>query len=105
MNIERVKNLESWIREDPNEPFNKYALAMELSGNDPKRVGSLFQELMTQHADYLPTYYIAAGFFLDQGDQPKAIQALETGILIAKKQKNLKTEKELTSFLDELLFE
>ncbi len=105
MNYERVKNLEQWILEDPTEPFNKYALAMELNGKDPQRVGLLFQELLTQHADYLPTYYIAASFFLDQGDQPKAIQALETGILIAKKQNNLKTEKELTSFLDELLFE
>jgi tetratricopeptide (TPR) repeat protein len=105
MNYERVKNLEQWILEDPTEPFNKYALAMELNGKDPQRVGLLFQELLTQHADYLPTYYIAASFFLDQGDQPKAIQALETGILIAKKQNNLKTEKELASFLDEILFE
>ncbi|MCA6434713.1 MAG: tetratricopeptide repeat protein, partial [Cytophagales bacterium] len=56
-------------------------------------------------ADYLPTYYIAAGFFLDQGNQPKAIQILESGIIVAKKQHNLKTEKELHSFLDELLFE
>ncbi|MCA6396213.1 MAG: tetratricopeptide repeat protein, partial [Cytophagales bacterium] len=48
MNIERVKNLEQWIVEDPKEPFNKYALAMELSGKDPQRVGLLFQELMTQ---------------------------------------------------------
>jgi hypothetical protein len=105
MNIERVKNLEQWIVEDPKDPFNKYALAMELSGKDPQRVGLLFQELMTQHADYLPTYYIAAGFFLDQGNQPKAIQILESGIIVAKKQHNLKTEKELHSFLDELLFE
>jgi predicted Zn-dependent protease len=105
MNYERVKNLESWIREDPNEPFNKYALALELTGNDPKRVCSLFQELMAQHADYLPTYYIAASFFLAQGNQPKAIQTLESGIIVAKKQNNLKTEKELHSFLDELQFE
>jgi hypothetical protein len=105
MNYERVKNLEQWILEDPTEPFNKYALAMELNGKDPQRVGLLFQELLTQHADYLPTYYIAASFFLAQGNQPKAIQTLESGITVAKKQNNLKTEKELHSFLDELQFE
>jgi hypothetical protein len=105
MNTERVKNLENWITEDPTEPFNKYALAMELSGNDPVRVGLLFDELMAKHPDYLPTYYIAASFFSNRGDQSKAIKALETGVLLAKKQNNLKTEKELTSFLNELLFE
>ncbi|MFM9840798.1 MAG: tetratricopeptide repeat protein [Cyclobacteriaceae bacterium] len=103
MNSERIKTLEQWIEEDPSDPFNKYGLAMELILNKPERAALLFDELLTQHSDYLPTYYIAAQFF-SQSNSDKAIAILEAGIELAKKQKNEKTLRELRSALDELRF-
>lgn len=104
MNSERIKTLEQWIKEDPHDPFNKYGLAMELSQLQPERAAALFEELLTSHADYLPTYYIASHFYADQGDQSKAIKILENGIVLARKQNNEKTLRELSSALEELRF-
>ena len=104
MNSERIKMLEEWIKENPNEPFNKYALAMEHSQVQPEKASELFGELLTLHPDYLPTYYIAASFFSYQGDQIHAIKILEKGIDLAQKQNNDKTLRELKSALEELIF-
>ena len=103
MNSERIQTLEQWIKEDPNDPFNKYGLAMELIKSQPEKAATLFDELLTQHADYLPTYYIAAKFF-SQSKPSKAIAILETGIELAKKQNNEKARREMQSSLNELNF-
>ncbi len=103
MNSERIKTLEQWIKEDPNDPFNKYGLAMELSQSQPERATALFTELLTSHPDYLATYYIAAQFF-SQSEPDKVIAILEVGIELAKKQNNEKTFRELRSALEELRF-
>jgi tetratricopeptide (TPR) repeat protein len=105
MNPERIKNLEQWIKEEPHDPFNKFGLAMELATSQPDRAANLFEELLTIHTDYLPTYYVAATFFVAAGKQNKAIQILERGIVLAKSLKNEKTLRELKSALDELRFE
>jgi hypothetical protein len=105
MNNERVKHLEQWMKEYPHEPFNKYALALELASSQPDKAKSLFAQLLAQHADYLPTYYMAAGFFFDRGDQAMATRILESGIAVAQTQGNAKTLRELTSLLDELRFD
>jgi tetratricopeptide (TPR) repeat protein len=104
MNSERIKTLEHWIKEDPNDPFNKYGLAMELSQLQPEKAAALFTELLTSHPDYLPTYYIASHFYSDQGDQDLAIKILENGIELARKQNNGKTLRELKSALEEFRF-
>lgn len=105
MNRDRIKNLEEWIKEDPNEPFNKYALAMEYSQSLPERAAVLFGELLTQHSEYLPTYYISANFYADLGLREKAIQILQSGIILAQKQNNGKTLRELQTILEQLEFE
>jgi tetratricopeptide (TPR) repeat protein len=104
MNSDRIKTLEQWIKEDPTEPFNKYGLAMELLQTDAPRVSLLFDELLRHHTSYLPTYYIAANFYADQGNPDKAIKILEVGIVLAKEQDNQKAFRELKSLLDEMRF-
>lgn len=103
MNSERIQTLEQWIKEDPNDPFNKYGLAMELIKQQPEKAAILFDQLLIQHPEYLPTYYIAAQFF-SQSKPAKAIDILETGIELAKKQSNEKARREMQSALDELNF-
>ena len=105
MNEDRIQNLEQWIKEDPLEPFNKYALAIELSASQPGRAALLFDELLIHHADYLPAYYMGATFFMNQGLIEKATGIFESGIRLAQQQNNNKTLKELTSALDELKFD
>ncbi len=105
MNRDRIKNLEEWIKEDPHEPFNKYALALEYSQSLPEQASLLFGELLTLHSDYLPTYYIAANFYAELGKREKAIQILKSGIILAQKQDNSKTLRELKTILEQMEFE
>jgi hypothetical protein len=102
MNEDRIRNLEQWIIEDPNEPFNKYALALELSALNPGRSSILFDELLLNHIDYLPAYYTGGVFFLNQELTDKAMRIFESGIQLAENQNNRKALKELQTALDNL---
>lgn len=57
MNSERIKLLEQYVEDDPNDPFNLYALALEYQKQNPAKAGKLFELLLAKHPDYLPTYY------------------------------------------------
>jgi cytochrome c-type biogenesis protein CcmH/NrfG len=37
MNRERIKVLEQFLKEDPNDPFSLYALALEFKNQDSKK--------------------------------------------------------------------
>ena len=105
MNEDRIRNLEQWIKEDPAEPFNKYALALELSALNPDRATILFDELLYNHTDYLPAYYTGGMFFLNCELTDKAIRIFESGIQLAENQNNKKAVKELKAALDNLKFD
>jgi tetratricopeptide (TPR) repeat protein len=104
MNSDRIKTLEQWIKEDPNDPFNKYGLAIELLQTESERAEALFDELLKDHPNYLPTYYMAANLFAGRNQPEKAIGILERGIELAKKQNNEKALRELKSELEALRF-
>jgi hypothetical protein len=104
MNLERVKQLEKWMQDDPSDPFNKYALALEMLHANKNNAAILFTELLDAHSDYLPTYYTAAQFYADL-DNKKALSILEKGIELATLHKDAKATKELKALLDQLLFE
>ncbi len=103
MSKERIAMLEQWIKDEPSDPFNKYALALEVQAIDRVKAEAIFNELLELHPDYLPTYYTAAQFYVDD-NEPTAIRILEKGILLAVQQTNLKAKRELQSALDQLLF-
>ncbi len=100
----RLLQLLAFYREDPNDPFNAYALAIEYLNHDPSRSKELFELLLKDHADYLPTYYHAAQLFLQLGQEDQALKVLETGMEVAKRQNDTKTLRELRSVYDELQF-
>ena len=100
-NLERLKLLEQYAREDPNDPFPIYALALEWVNSNPQKAEDLFDKLLKDHADYLPVYYHAGQFFLAAGDKTKAMRILETGIQKTKKTGDSKGLAELKSLVDE----
>ncbi|GAB3998475.1 hypothetical protein GCM10028807_46270 [Spirosoma daeguense] len=95
MNNERIQLLLRFIEEEPNEPFNVYALAMEFLTNQPEQARLYFEQLLTEHPNYLPTYYHAAALFAELEDRDKAAAIYEKGIDLAQKQNNQKTLLEL----------
>ncbi len=97
MRSERIRQLEKFYQDDPGDPFNSYALALEYLSTSPEKTRELFELLLTRHPDYLPTYYAAATFFADVEEWERATQVFERGIELAQKVGDAKTLRELRS--------
>jgi tetratricopeptide (TPR) repeat protein len=100
MNSERIKLLEQYLEDDPTDPFNLYALALEYQKQNPSKAASLFELLLARHPDYLPTYYIAGNFYADQAQNEKALEILRRGMALAKSKGENNTTSELQSAID-----
>lgn len=105
MQAERLNILLKYLEEEPNEPFNKYALAMEYLKTDKNKSIDLFENLLENHTDYLPTYYHLAAQYVENEEFEKAISTYKQGIIIAQNQKNEKALKELKGALQMLMDE
>ncbi|WP_439583369.1 tetratricopeptide repeat protein [Dyadobacter bucti] len=100
-----LPSLLAFYEEDPGDPFNVYALAIEYTKSDPVKAAEFFEILLEAHPEYLPTYYHAGAFFSLQEDVKKAEEIYQKGLALALLQKNTKTHQELlrayNGFLDE----
>ncbi len=99
----RIDILKKFIADDPSDPFNIYALALEFVSINPTEAEALFHQLLNIHPTYLPTYYQAALFFANNGNTERAIETVQAGINLAKAQQNAKALSELNSLQDELI--
>jgi len=104
-NLHRIQELLAYLEEEPNNPFNLYALALEYQNIDPERAVDYFNELLTSHGDYLPTYYHAADFFARRNEIDKAKAIYEEGIRLATQVKNSHALRELENAFLNFQFE
>lgn len=104
-NLVRLQILRDYILEEPENPFNYYALALELREKDAEEASELFDYLLSNHPEYLPVYFPAAHFFADQNDLQKAKGIFEKGILLSQSENEEKALKELTNAYQNFLFE
>src|SRR5690349_20522650 len=100
----RLDTLHQFYTDDPNDPFNIYALAIEYQKSDTSKSLKYFEKLLREHGEYVPTYYHAAKLYQEIGDIDKAIAVYEKGIAIAKAKNDLKAARELKSAYDEMMF-
>ena len=105
MNPDRIILLEKYIQEEPNNPFNTYALAMEYYENDPEKSAELLIELTINHPDYLPTYFKAAHLLWEMENHQKTEELFKQGIQLAKQQGDSKALQELSSAYQNFQFE
>ncbi len=105
MNNERFSILESFLKEEPEDPFNWYAIAMEYKPIDLAKSKEYLTHLLTHFPDYLATYYQMAEIRIDASQKEDAEKVLEKGIALAKKQQDTNTLRELQKLLNNLLFE
>jgi tetratricopeptide (TPR) repeat protein len=103
--MNRLEQLRQFIHDDPNDPFNYYALALEYAKSDVETAITQFEVLIQKYPDYLPTYYQAGNLFEATGNREQAVDVLKKGIALAKQQQQYKTLRELQSVLDELLYD
>ncbi|AFK05096.1 hypothetical protein Emtol_3971 [Emticicia oligotrophica DSM 17448] len=106
MQEERLKILLKYLEEEPNEPFNIYAIAMEYINRDIQKAKYYLEILLNEHPDYIPTYYHAAAVYVELEDYIKAEQTYLLGIEKAHQQQSKKAYDELKRayrmFLDEM---
>lgn len=101
----RLQLLIEFTKEEPENPFNWYALALEYSNSDPSKTAVIFDQLLIGHPEYLPTYYVSAQFFSEQNKLERAKEIFERGIVLAGKLKEEKALKELKNAYQNFLFE
>lgn len=94
-NLRRIHQLLEFLEEEPENPFNLYALALEYQKHDPEKVAYYFDLLLQNHKNYLPTYYHAADFFALQNEIAKAKAIYEEGIRLATQQNDNHALREL----------
>ena len=99
----RIQQLEGFVNEDPNDPFNLYALALEHSKADGRKAIDIFNQLLKNHPDYVPTYYQLGKLYIDFSENEKALEVFDSGIRISTDKKDYKALRELQSARQELL--
>lgn len=105
MNEARLALLKQYLEEDPNDPFNYYAIATELISHAPDKAKEYFDLLLEKYPDYLATYYHAAQLYANLEDYEKAEILYQKGIALAQSQSNLKTLRELQTAYQNFQFE
>lgn len=80
MNPERIEQLLVFLKEDPNDAFSKYALALEYQKVDPQKSLEYYDDLLSNHPDYIGTYYHAAALYAELDKRALAERTYEQGI-------------------------
>ncbi len=93
--MNRLDQLKQFAKDEPGDPFNLYALALEYLKSDRDEALKLFKILVEKNSEYLPTYYPYAQLLAEMKESDRAQHIFELGIDIARKQNDLKTLREL----------
>jgi tetratricopeptide (TPR) repeat protein len=102
--MSRLHQLLKFLEEEPNDPFNIYALALEYQKIDAEKALTFFELLTKEHADYVATYYHLGKLHEELGNKEQAVQIFETGINKARSANDLKALKELQNALGEIQY-
>lgn len=85
MQITRLQKLLDFYKNEPNDPFLKYALATEyLSKNDLVTALEYFEDLVQNHSDYVGTYYHLGKLYEKLDRKDNAIKTYTSGMAIAR---------------------
>jgi tetratricopeptide (TPR) repeat protein len=103
--MDRLTQLQKFFHEDPTDPFNTYALALEYQKLDNALAIELFEKLIINHSTYIPTYYQLGNLYEQIGKRNEALKVLEDGMTQARNQKDLKALRELKAAYNSIMFE
>ena len=98
----RREFLEEALRQDSNNTFARYGLAMEFVKTEPATAWTHFEHLLQHHPEYSATYYQAGTFLLKQGRMEEARKVLATGLEVTGRQGKQHARSELQAALDDL---
>ncbi len=94
--MNRKELLLSLLKEDPKDPFARYALALEYrKENLLREAQEALESLKTDNPEYLPLYYQLGKLIEENGDEQAAMVVYREGLALATAQRDLKTRSEL----------
>lgn len=100
MSSQRIYQLKEMLKNEPDDSFLNYALALEYAkAGDPKKAIELIEALLTHDKNYLGAYYQLGSLYEQTADIQRAAITYEKGIIIAQQQQNKKTLGELREAL------
>lgn len=99
--MNRKEFIISELKENPQDPFNQYLMALECLKED-NRVEAilLFDNIYTTSPNYLPVYYIYALNLIELKRFKEAHLIIEKGIQVANNTNKEKVKNELSQLLD-----
>jgi len=105
MEVSRIEKLLEFFKEDPQDPFNIYALATEYKKTDLNKARFFFEVLLKQHQNYTATYYHAAQLYIQIAEPELARMTFDNGLVICKKMNDRHALRELQNAFNEFLSE
>jgi tetratricopeptide (TPR) repeat protein len=100
--MDRLAALQAFLREDPADPFTRFALASEhLKRGDADAALAYFEALRRDRPDYVGTYYHLGKLYAALGRTADAIAAYRAGVAEAARAGDVHARAELQSALME----
>jgi tetratricopeptide (TPR) repeat protein len=104
MQVNRLEKLLEFIKNEPGDPFLKYALATEyLRINETEKALTYYEDLVNNHPGYTGTYYHLGKLYEALDRRQDAIKTYETGMKITKERRDNHAFSELRAVYDELM--
>jgi tetratricopeptide (TPR) repeat protein len=101
--MDRIATFRSFIAKSPTDPFPRYGLAMEHKGRgELAEAWRIFEELVTEFPDYVPTYLMAGGTLVALGRKDDAADIYRKGIEVATRRGDQHARGELEAALAEI---
>ena len=96
MSSARLQHILQMLKDDPNDSFLNYALAIEhANAGDVEKAIQLIESLLEKDSNYLGAYYQLGQYYEQINQLSKALETYKKGAVIAQKQQNRKTLGEL----------
>jgi Tfp pilus assembly protein PilF len=103
--MDRITKLLEFLDASPEDNFLKHALALEyVKSGDAGKARILFESILTQHPDYIGSYYHLSKLLEYTGETKLAIEWYEKGMTAAKKAGDNHAYNELKSAYEDLTF-
>lgn len=102
----RISTLAKSVRDNPDDSFTKFALALELLKVDEvQKAQRLFENIRSSDPDYVGVYYHLAKLYVETGEENKALTTYREGIKKAEELGEQHSKSELSGALMELEIE
>jgi tetratricopeptide (TPR) repeat protein len=96
MQSTRLAKLLEFLQSDPNDPFVLYALATEYNtSNDTEKALDYYLKLITDHPDYVGTYYHLGKLYQKLGQTAPALDIYQKGMVAARNKRDMHAFSEL----------